>query len=205
MRTGSGEPPWTFWSIVRADLWRIEGRWSIPLLARQLTRGAGFKFVFWMRACAETRSGPLSKQALYPFCRAMYRHYSLKFGISIPFTAQIGPGLFIGHIGTIVIAESAVIGSNCNVSPCSTIGSMNSGRVGVPRIGDRVFIGPGARVLGGITIGDDVAIGANAVVLHDVPDNAVATGIPATSVVGRGSAAYINRVFPGSIAESSSR
>lgn len=71
------------------------------------------------------------------------------------------------------------IGRNCNISHGVTLGQANRGRrTGVPVIGDGVYIGPGAKVVGAVTVGDNVAIGANCVVVDDVPDNAVVAGVP---------------------------
>jgi serine O-acetyltransferase len=97
-------------------------------------------------------------------------------GISIPTSAEIGPGFHIAHAGPVVVHGSTVAGENLTLQPQITIGAH---RDGVPAIGDRVFIGPGARVLGGIHLGDEAVIGANAVVLRDVPRRHVATGVPA--------------------------
>jgi serine O-acetyltransferase len=183
-----------FRATVLADLWRIEGRASRSALIRQLTRGVSFKYVFWMRACAATRSGPRASRVLYPLCRSMYRHYMFKLGISIPYTTSIGPGFYIGHFGGIVVSSGARIGRNCNISQGVTIGATNRGdRAGAPTIGDRVYIGPGAKVLGGIRVGHDVAIGANAVVIRDVPAHSVVVGVPAEVISTAGSAGYINR------------
>lgn len=94
------------------------------------------------------------------------------WGIDLPRSARIGPGLYIGHFGGIIISPAAEIGSNCNISQCITIGVSGVGdKRGVPVIGDNVYIAPGARVFGKIRIGSDVKIGANAVVYADVPDN----------------------------------
>jgi serine O-acetyltransferase len=186
--------PTTFRSTVIADLWRVEGQASRAAFARQLFRGVAFKYVFWMRACAATQRGPWSLRLLYPLCRCCYRHYMFKFGISIPFTTRIGPGFYIGHFGGIVVSDGAEIGRNCNISHGVTIGASNRGqRAGAPVIGDDVYIGPGAKVIGGIRIGDDVAIGANAVVTHDVPSGSVVAGVPARVVSSEGSVGYINR------------
>lgn len=100
-------------------------------------------------------------------------------GISIPFTAQIGKGLYIGHFGGIIIGGEIVMGDFCNLSQGVTIGQAGRGGKQLsPIIGNRVYIGPGAKVFGGIRIGNDVAIGANAVVSDDVPDNGVVVGVP---------------------------
>jgi serine O-acetyltransferase len=91
-------------------------------------------------------------------------------------TGSIGPRFFIQHgFSTIITAES--IGADCWVNQQVTIGFKAGG--GRPTIGDRVIINAGAKVLGGITIGSDVVIGANAVVVKDVPSNVTVVGVPA--------------------------
>jgi serine O-acetyltransferase len=92
-------------------------------------------------------------------------------------TADIGAGLFIAHGGTTTLAAER-IGSNCYVHQGVTIGWDYRGER-APVIGDGVFIGTGAAILGAITVGDGARIGANAVVLHDVPAGATAVGVPA--------------------------
>jgi serine O-acetyltransferase len=101
-------------------------------------------------------------------------------GIVIGATATIGRRLRIEHHGCIVIHGNSVIGDDCLIRHGVTIG--NSGTAdpfGAPTIGDRVDFGAGAKVLGRIRIGNDVVIGANAVVVKDVPDFAVVGGVPA--------------------------
>ena len=109
---------------------------------------------------------------------------------------EIGPGLCVGHAiaGGIIMNDKTRIGKNCNIHHGVTIGVKNRGcAVGVPVFGDNVYIGPGAKVIGGIRIGNNVAIGANAVVTHDVPDNAVVGGVPARILSHNGSSGLINR------------
>jgi serine O-acetyltransferase len=101
-------------------------------------------------------------------------------GICIGATASIGRRLCIEHHGGIVIHGGAVIGDDCLIRHGVTIG--NSGLhdpSGAPTIGNRVQFGAGAKVLGRIRVGDDVIIGANAVVTKDVPHHAVVGGVPA--------------------------
>lgn len=101
-------------------------------------------------------------------------------GISIGGDARIGRRLCIEHHGGIVIHGASVIGDDCMIRHGVTIG--NAGRadpLGAPTIGSRVEIGAGAKILGRITLGDDVIVGANAVVTHDVPRGAVVGGVPA--------------------------
>lgn len=96
------------------------------------------------------------------------------WGIEISRHARIGAGLYIAHAGGLVIAKNAVLGENCNLSHDVTIGRSGHGEsYGVPVIGDDVYIAPGAKLFGKIRVGDNVKIGANAVVHRDVPDNAV--------------------------------
>ena len=102
-------------------------------------------------------------------------------GISIPPEATIAPGLMILHFGGIVINSNATIGEECTLHHGVTIGNRVSGGPS-PTLGKRVMVGVGAAVLGGITIGDDAEIGANAVVVNSLPDGAVAVGIPARVV-----------------------
>ena len=92
------------------------------------------------------------------------------WGIEISRHATIGPGLLIAHFGGITVSGLAVIGRDCNLSNNVTIGQSGQG---VPVIGDEVYIAPGARLFGKIHIGNNVQIGANAVVHKDVPDRAV--------------------------------
>ncbi len=78
-----------------------------------------------------------------------------------------------------MISGDAVFGDDCIVRNGVTVGLRHTGERGAPVIGDRADIGAGAKVLGSIRIGDDVAIGANAVVITDVPSHSVAVGVPA--------------------------
>ena len=133
---------------------------------------------------------------LYYMALNRYNHYKYKYGIIIPFITDIDKGFYIGHFGCIVVNEFAVIGKNVNISQGVTIGAINRGKnVGVPIIGDGVYIGPGAKIIGAIRIGNNVAIGANAVVTHNVPDNAVVAGVPARIISMNGAEGYVNRKF----------
>nr|WP_165350560.1 serine O-acetyltransferase EpsC [Xylanimonas protaetiae] len=101
-------------------------------------------------------------------------------GIEIHPGAIIGRRLFIDHGMGVVIGQTTEIGDDCILFQGSTLGgrSMTRGKRH-PTLGNRVMIGAGARVLGPITLGDDVQVGANAVVVKDVPAGAVAVGVPA--------------------------
>ncbi len=100
-------------------------------------------------------------------------------GIELPCEATLGRRFRIDHFGGIVISGDAVFGDDCIIRNGVTVGLKHTGHRGSPILGNRVDIGAGAKILGSIRIGDDVSIGANAVVLTDVPANCIAVGIPA--------------------------
>lgn len=100
-------------------------------------------------------------------------------GIELPCETVIGRRFRIDHFGGIVISGDAVFGDDCVIRNGVTVGLRHTGVRGAPIIGSRVDIGSGAKILGAIHIGDDVAIGANAVVLKDVPSGSIAVGVPA--------------------------
>ena len=108
-----------------------------------------------------------------------YRFWSMVTGADIPLNCRIGGGLLMPHPNGIVIHREAVIGPNCLIFQQVTIGTAGGG---VPTIGGRVDIGAGAKVLGAIRVGDQAQIGANAVLLQDLPAGCVAVGVPARVV-----------------------
>lgn len=104
----------------------------------------------------------------------------LIYNSKVPYKAHIGKGTKLGYGGIgVVIHSDSVIGANCMIAQHVTIGGGNSRYSGVPQIGNNVHISHGAIVFGGITIGNNVDIGANAVVNRPIPDNAVVAGVPA--------------------------
>jgi len=105
-----------------------------------------------------------------------HRFWSAVTGAEIPLGTRIGGGLLLPHPNGIVIHPDADIGPNCLIFQQVTLGG---GDDGAPRIGGHVDIGSGAKILGSVIIGDHSQIGANAVVLTDVPAYATAVGIPA--------------------------
>lgn len=97
-------------------------------------------------------------------------------GFQIP-PNTIGPGLTIWHWGPIIINPKVRIGENCTLNPMVIIGHKNEGEE-APKIGNNVFIGGGAKIIGSITIGDNVSIAPNAVVVKDIECNCVVGGVP---------------------------
>jgi serine O-acetyltransferase len=153
-----------------------------------------------MRLARYLQSRGRAWRPVYLFSRLVLRHQSIKYGLAIPYNTEIGPGLYIGHYGGVVVSAEAVIGRDCNINHGVTIGVAYGGKnAGVPVIGDRVYFGPGCVVIGGIRLGDDVAVGANAVVTQSVPDMGVVAGVPARTISAKGSFAYVvNTTAPSS-------
>ncbi len=103
----------------------------------------------------------------------------LLFNSVVPYTCRIGERTKCGYGGIgVVLHARCVIGSNVMIGPQVTVGG-RSNREGVPQIGNNVFLATGAKVLGDITIGDNVVVGANAVVIESVPSNSIVAGVPA--------------------------
>jgi len=113
-------------------------------------------------------------------------------GILLEPDNDIGPGLYIGHFGNIFLGGKTKFGKFCNISQGNTFGYAGRGESrGLPELGDFVYVAPGAKVIGKIKIGSHVAIGANAVVTKDLPDNAIAVGIPAKVISYRSSREFV--------------
>ena len=99
-------------------------------------------------------------------------------GAEFPPSVRIGPGLSLPHAGRgVSIDGDAGIGANCMIFPFVTIG--RDGRSASPRLGDDIMVGTGARILGPVTVGSGAHVGANSVVIQDVPPGATAFGVPA--------------------------
>jgi serine O-acetyltransferase len=115
-----------------------------------------------------------------PFVPALCRRLSIAFcGIDILPQAEIGGGCYIPHGVGLVVGGATVIGDDCTLLQGVTLGEARFDETSCPRVGDRVTLGAGAKILGGITVGDDSFIGAGAVVLEDVPPQHIAIGVPA--------------------------
>lgn len=117
---------------------------------------------------------------LYMLTIIIYKHYQYKTGIQIPVGTSVGPGLMFPHFSCIIINKDSIIGSNCTIYQGVTIGKSIDGLT--PVIGNNVTIYAGAKVFGGIHIGNNVVIGSNAVVTKDIPSNEIVVGIPAKCI-----------------------
>jgi serine O-acetyltransferase len=118
----------------------------------------------------------------YYYLKYRFKKISVKLGFSIP-PNVFGPGLAIAHYGTIVVNGNSKVGANCRMHACVNIGA-SGGQNEAPQLGDNVYIAPGAKIYGNITIANNTAIGANAVVNQSFEkENTVVAGIPA-KVIG---------------------
>jgi serine O-acetyltransferase len=144
-----------------------------PTVAKLLLRHPPLRAMAWFRL--GTAASQLGIRGIPSWTqRRLLRLYGLELRVG----GEIGGGLYIAHpVGCVLAAES--IGSNVTVISQVTFGTRDDGRW--PTVGDRAFFGAGARVLGGITIGADARIGANAVVLNDVAAGSTAVGVPAST------------------------
>ena len=113
--------------------------------------------------------------ALY---HVLYKLVQVLTGIELPCEVVVGRNFVIDHFGGIVIHGDVRMGNDCRLRNGVVIGIKRPGEAGVPVLGDGVDVGAGAKLLGPIRIGNRVCIGANAVVLCDVPDDAIAVGVP---------------------------
>jgi serine O-acetyltransferase len=157
--------------------WRTHGRdWTRP----GFQAIAVHRFGNWrMRIPSKVIRAPFS--VLY---RALYRGVRNFYGIELPYTAEVGRRVVLEHQHGIVIHGHAQIGDDCIVRQGVTLGNRRLDEpLAAPRLGNRVNVGAGAKILGPVVIGDDARVGANAVVLSNVPAGALAAGIPARVAV----------------------
>ena len=108
--------------------------------------------------------------------------------------AVIGEGLFIAHIGGVHINPDAVLGKNCDIAHRVTIGTSAMGRKGAPVLGDDVYVGTGASIVGKIRIGSGAKIAANTLVITNVPDGATVMGVPGRIIMRQPVAATTNNL-----------
>jgi serine O-acetyltransferase len=112
--------------------------------------------------------------------KILYKFVQIVTGIELPCEVEIGKNFIIDHFGGIIVSGYAKFGDNCRIRNGVVVGIRRIGDRLAPKIGNNVDIGAGAKLLGPIVIGDDVIVGANAVVITDVPSHSIAVGVPAT-------------------------
>lgn len=145
-----------------------------------ITRQGLWVMAVYRLGCWRYRIRPRLLRLPFSFSyRALKVLSQIMTGIELPCEAAVGRRFRIDHFGGIIISGDARFGDDCVIRNGVTIGLRREGQRGSPTLGDRVDIGTGAVILGPIKIGNDVSVGANAVVLTDVPDNCIAVGVPA--------------------------
>jgi serine O-acetyltransferase len=161
--------------VIQADLYRYKKLRGVSGFLKGLMI-PGFWYMFIIRKLS-TKHKYSPFWFFYTFLRWIYGY---RYGFQIPATTSIGKGLYIGHFGTVVISRNSIIGENCNVAPGVIIGQTNRGKSkGSPTLGDKVWVGAGAVLVGNIKIGSNVLIAPNSYVNHDVPSNSLVIGNPA--------------------------
>lgn len=149
-------------SIIAGDIIRYPTKRSMP------------KFQLFFRK-ASLAKNPIERL----FYKALFVFYRNKYHVDMTLNTQIGAGLYFGHPYGITINPAAEIGMNVNLHKGVTIGQENRGsRQGAPRIGNCVWIGTNATVVGDVKIGNDVLIAPNSFVNRDIPDHSIVFGNP---------------------------
>ncbi len=156
------------YSIIQKDFYRESGKWLSRTEIWKKCINPNLHFVYILRKA--------QKFQIYP-------------------ETQIGEGFYLGHWGSLVINPDTIIGKNCNIAQGVTIGRQNRGKnEGSPVIGDEVWIGANAVIVGAVTIGSNVLIVPNSYVNFDVPPNSVVLGNPAKIIpTENATEGYINR------------
>ena len=177
--------------LIASDLKRLTNtKWGG---VKYLFFNASFRITFWFRigSYLSVKRNFLYK-ILYGIVFLIHKHNQYLTGIQLPIGTKIGKGLCFSHFSCIAINNSSIIGDNCTIFQGVTIGSKRGPKGGVPHIGNNVVLASGSKNIGKVTIGNNVVIGAGAVVVHDIPDNAIAVGIPAkiVSYDGKANASY---------------
>jgi serine O-acetyltransferase len=187
----------TLWQTLRADVYRYRGKTTRRAFLSAYLHEPGFRFTYYLRKVAFYAG---RKKSLWIFAyiynRTMLHHYRFKYGFDISPSTCIGPGLYIGHFGGVVISPQAVLGANINIGHGVTIGATSRGpRTGAPTLEDRVWVGAQAIIVGKVTIGHDALIAPGAYVNFDVPSMAVILGNPGAVISSSGSIGYVNNTL----------
>lgn len=156
---------------IREDLktykgdWTCQGFWAMVI----------YRFGRWRY----TIGNPFIRKPFSLLYKILFKFIQILTGIELPCEVDVGKNFRIDHFGGIIISGFASFGDNCVLRDGVTVGLRRVEDPVAPRVGNNVDIGTGAKLLGDITIADNVVIGANAVVLEDVPPNSIAVGVPA--------------------------
>jgi serine O-acetyltransferase len=156
---------------IRKDIETYEYRWG----AQGLWAMFVYRFGRWRYRIRPS----LLRKFFSLIYHVLFKLVQIVTGIELPCEAEVGRGFIIDHFGGIVISGYAKFGDDCRIRNGVVVGLRHVNDKSAPVVGNNVEIGAGAKLLGPIRIGDNVVIGANAVVLCDVPGNSIAVGVPA--------------------------
>lgn len=165
-------PELGLWEQIKEDWIAHERDWTRP----------GFRAVAVQRfgVWRMTLKSPILRAPMTMLYRALFRKMRNTYGIELPYTVNLGRRVIFEHQHGIVIHGYSTIGDDSIIRQGVTLGNRYLDKpFDAPKLGKRVNVGAGAKILGGVTIGDDACIGANAVVLTDIPAGETAVGIPA--------------------------
>ena len=194
----AGMEPEYFWPAWRADLERHliyhPGASVLTRLRYALTLDGSWAMALYRfgRRVRTAPPGPLVAPVLWALYRVAEVVLGVLTSISIDVDARIAPGLYVGHFVSLRIGPGVRIGRNCSVGQmCTLEGTGPDPATNAPVLGERVYLGSGAKVIGPLRIADGAAICANTVVAFDVPENGVVLGIPGMVISRRGSGDFI--------------
>ncbi|MET3034920.1 serine acetyltransferase [Chryseobacterium sp. NRRL B-14859] len=163
------------YTAIQKDFYRESGQWLSTFQIWIKCINPNLHYIYVLRKAQKYKK----KSIPGLFWRLVLRHYQIKYGFQIYPETEIGEGFYLGHWGALVINPKSKIGKNCNIAQGVTIGQQNRGKnEGFPVIGDEVWIGPNAVIVGSINIGNNVLIAPNAYVNFDVPADSLVMGNP---------------------------
>ena len=154
----------------RKDLWLNPALWAV----------ASYRLSHWLYV---EKPSAITRLLLKPLAFLLAQFCFIFMEMDISSQATIGGGLYIGHIGGVHIHPAAILGENCDVAHRVTIGASAMGRQGAPVLGDGVYVGTGATLVGKIRIGSGAKIAANTLVMSHVPAGATVMGVPGRIVM----------------------
>lgn len=187
---------WMDLNLYAYRIGRRAGLWSLLMcfVYPQTWANVQYRLQKFVYECCKI---PLLRQLLIVIFFINGRIVKMLTGIEVNHLAEIGPGLYFAHTGPIIISMTSKIGHSCSIHHEVTLGTGN--RDGFPEIGNAVYLGAGAKILGPVKIGSGSLIGANAVVTRDVPAFSTAAGVPARILKTGDGAGALNSlmVYPG--------
>lgn len=161
--------------IIEDDFYRYYGykKYSFDLLNVE----AGIKFIKILRLAQYYKN---TSKLKYLYYKLLHRKMMFKYGYQIPINTSIGRGFYLGHFGNVVINGNTKIGKNVNIANGVTIGRTNRGdKKGYPTIGDNVWIGANSVIVGDVNIGNNVLVAPLTYINVDIPSNSIVLGNPA--------------------------